>query len=491
MERSSLRTDVRISSRTVHSRFSVLQISIMMALGMSAFGCSGDGRDVLTYEEFKARAYQEPETGVFIFAGDTPAENEEQLRAAYESYANSVQDSPGERLSVREQALTVNLINGQFDKWSAADARNLRYCVSQATFGANYTTVVNAMNAAAAAWESITWVDFIHVSSLDGACDQNTAGVTFDVRQVCGLEPFGARAFFPSEARANRNILIHCSQYNSAAIAPLTLNGVVRHELGHVLGFRHEHERPESGQPAGCSGANWSALTVYDPASVMHYRLPYQCGAQQSDYTISALDQQGAAILYPPPAPLSAAFYINGQVNGNITLTANTPFTLNYISSNAVSCDLAAYWNGSLWYSVPNYTPSHDWGTVTGFGTGNYSWNVVCRNAAGQTVSASASLTMTVPPCDSRAGTHGQMWTSVSVYAQYAYASGWCSVGTSLPPMCYEGTYYFYQYLTNYYCTSGGSSGSCYDSNAWWWVTCQALVDCIYDCSGQCVKAGC
>ncbi len=95
------------------------------------------------------------------------------------------------------------------------------------------------------------------------------------------------------------------------------------------------------------------------------------------------------------------------------------------------------------------------------------------------------------PPCDPRAGTHGQIWINTSANSDYVYHDGWCSVGTQLPAMCWEGTYYYQQSLVSQYCMSVGSGGSCYNPDAWWNVTCRSLVDCIYNCSGQCVKADC
>ena len=93
--------------------------------------------------------------------------------------------------------------------------------------------------------------------------------------------------------------------------------------------------------------------------------------------------------------------------------------------------------------------------------------------------------------CDSRVGTHGNTWIDSFAISEYGYSSGWCGVGTSYPQQCYEGTYYYSQYLVSQYCQSTGSSGSCYDNDALWGVTCKSLVDCVYDCSGQCVKADC
>ncbi len=78
-------------------------------------------------------------------------------------------------------------------------------------------------------------------------------------------------------------------------IAPWTLQGILRHELGHTLGFRHEHTRPEAGT---CfEDTAWRALTAYDASSVMHY--PQCNGTQTGDLVLTDLDRQGATALYP------------------------------------------------------------------------------------------------------------------------------------------------------------------------------------------------
>ena len=70
---------------------------------------------------------------------------------------------------------------------------------------------------------------------------------------------------------------------------------MLRHELGHTLGFRHEHTRPEAGT---CfEDTSWRALTAYDSASVMHY--PQCNGTQKGDLVLTSLDNQGASSLYP------------------------------------------------------------------------------------------------------------------------------------------------------------------------------------------------
>ena len=75
-----------------------------------------------------------------------------------------------------------------------------------------------------------------------------------------------ARAFFPSTSEASRNVLVDDSVFTSGSWTPANILG---HELGHTLGFRHEHTRPEAGT---CfEDNNWRPLTPYDSASIMHY----------------------------------------------------------------------------------------------------------------------------------------------------------------------------------------------------------------------------
>lgn len=274
-------------------RATCFSTSLALALGLAAAGCSdGNTVDVLTYDEFKAQAYQEPETGLFIVNGDEPVETEAQLREVYEAYLDSVARLTDDGYSTTEQGLIVNRVSGRDDKWSATAAANIRYCVSKSSFGTRYTTVVNAMNSAAAAWEATARVNFIHDSAKDTACTATTTGVTFDVRQVCSGS-YLARAFFPSSSRGSRNVLIDCSAFGS--ISPYTLTGILRHELGHTLGFRHEHTRPESGT---CfENTSWRALTTYDSASAMHY--PQCNGSNSGDLILTSRDKSGARALYP------------------------------------------------------------------------------------------------------------------------------------------------------------------------------------------------
>jgi hypothetical protein len=267
---------------------------LVPAAMLLAVGCTGevdDNAGPLSWDAFASMAYQEPDTGVYIVNGDEIVENDVQLREAYDRYLDTYYSVSGEVSRLRE-TLIVNTVSGKDDKWSDAQAQNLTYCVSKKGFGANYNAVVTAMEAASGAWEATARVNFIHDASQDSNCTNRNNAVMFDVNTVCRGQ-YLARSFFPSTARRSRNVLIDCTSFGT--IDPWTLAGVLRHELGHTIGFRHEHTRPEAGT---CFEDNqWRALTAYDSSSVMHY--PQCNGTQNGDLVLTNLDKAGASSLYP------------------------------------------------------------------------------------------------------------------------------------------------------------------------------------------------
>jgi hypothetical protein len=176
----------------------------------------------------------------------------------------------------------------------------LTYAVLRRTFrtDAEYNTVVNAIGAASDDWEKWCAIDFQHRADLDGAPGIRVPGVTFVVRGIDAGGAFLADAFPPNAPEAGRRILVDWSYFTS----DYDPTGVFRHELGHILGFRHEHIRAlPNGIEPNCPPENTTyarAITEYDPKSVMHY--PCQ-GVDNKELALSADDQAAAATLYGPP----------------------------------------------------------------------------------------------------------------------------------------------------------------------------------------------
>ena len=110
---------------------------VLVVLGL--VGCASTEEDPLSWEEFQAQAYREPDTGVYVVNGDELAADLDALRVSYEAYRDSV--AVGGRYATVEQPLIVNLVNGRDDRWSSSQAGNLTYCVSRASFGSRYNAV--------------------------------------------------------------------------------------------------------------------------------------------------------------------------------------------------------------------------------------------------------------------------------------------------------------------------------------------------------------
>lgn len=101
-----------------------------------------------------------------------------------------------------------------------------------------------------------------------------------------------ARSFFPSSSPDDRQIVIFPDFFSSDLQFDRT--GVLRHEFGHIIGYRHEQLNALSGCNTS-EPANWKPLTPYNPHSVMHY----MCGKGGSfALELTGSDIKGHRCLY-------------------------------------------------------------------------------------------------------------------------------------------------------------------------------------------------
>lgn len=252
-------------------------------LGTASTATAATQDSAPSYQEFRASTFVDADTQ-YIVNGDEPVSSDGALRQFYDQMVGSKHTG-----RTMEDGLIVNTVSGRDDRWSATQARNLTYCVST-KFGSDYSRIVAAMASGAGQWEAASSaIDFVYVPSQDASCTTRNNNVLFSVEPVQTTQ-YIARAFFPSTPKRSRNVLVDDSIWTSGSWTP---SNILAHELGHTLGFRHEHTRPEAGT---CfEDNNWRPLTPYDSASIMHYP---QCNGSSSDLSMTDQDRAGVRALY-------------------------------------------------------------------------------------------------------------------------------------------------------------------------------------------------
>jgi hypothetical protein len=185
--------------------------------------------------------------------------------------------------------------NGALDYWDAGQ-RTLTYAIDRNSFKdpQRVALVETHIKQAVADWEAACTpeqnCDLKFVLRHDPKPTHHNN--TFIVKQVNAQGLFIAAAFFPSYPSAKRFVSIDPSFFTTH----YDKTGVLRHELGHVIGYRHEQIR----NIPGCKqeGVQWVPITPYDPHSVMHY----MCGGGGTlSLQLTDLDKRGHVKAYGRP----------------------------------------------------------------------------------------------------------------------------------------------------------------------------------------------
>jgi hypothetical protein len=263
-------------------------------------GCIvGDEPQPLTYDEFRAKFIRADVDAAgqqhFLYDWDQPLASEDAVRDLYAAYTRA--KTGGESIS----EATVNLTLFGNDVWSPADRQNLSYCVSN-DFGARKDAVVNALASATGAWQTASGgaLRFVYRPDQDASCTNTNTAVTFNTVPSQEVNGVVASAFFPSFPREQRQVIVFVNTaFDPTLIFPL--DGVLRHELGHAIGLRHETARAEAIVAFGFQcfeDVFFRPLTEFDINSVM--TTPACMGDQIVNRTlsISPLDEAGVRNLY-------------------------------------------------------------------------------------------------------------------------------------------------------------------------------------------------
>jgi hypothetical protein len=224
----------------------------------------------------------------YVIEGDFRVTRDE-LRARLNSLAHPqpTASEASRKVGSSSDELYVNLKNGVPTKW-AAGQRALTYAVDRASFPpGTYDIVVKNMREAAPAWVDACQCELsiTHRPELDDHPTLDQA--TFVVKYMPNELRYFAVAFFPGDPTDSRYLYVMAPYFTTT---DYDVVGIFRHEIGHIMGYRHSHI---NGVP-GCelyeeTDKNWKALSPYDSKSVMHY----PCGGGGSkDFVLSDRDKE-------------------------------------------------------------------------------------------------------------------------------------------------------------------------------------------------------
>ena len=245
---------------------------------------------------FKAAAVKledEPRP-VYMFGGDMVAVGTDGL---YREYLRYFSPPPSNGVRTTKSSLTVDHVAGEDILLDASYGDSdggrfdLTYCIEENSFTAEqFARLEDALEIATRSWSDVVNVRFRYVPGENATCDRNNTNVFFNVSSANLLGT--ARAFFPDIAREDRQLQVDDIAFTTT-VGGRDLQGIMRHEVGHILGFRHEHIW------IACtieSVGDGRRVTDYDEDSVMHYP---QCRSMNAGgYRQTARDYQGAAELY-------------------------------------------------------------------------------------------------------------------------------------------------------------------------------------------------
>jgi hypothetical protein len=262
----------------------VAAAAVVLMAGV-AFAIMRSGPPHQPEDKWEAAIAQLPKVnGKLLFEGDILLSRADLVRLLVERERKSSREAINQLLrsqGIREQSwpdtsrdpipkiqIKVDLENNRLDIYPPG-RRALTYGIYRDDFtSAEYDIMVKALAEATQDWQNACpscGISFSHSEASDR--EQAPARASFVVRKSEGQD-YLAYSFFPNAPSRDKVLMVYPkffdSRYNQA--------GILRHELGHSLGYVHEfNEEKAASTKCSWDGRQFRLVTPYDSQSVMNF----------------------------------------------------------------------------------------------------------------------------------------------------------------------------------------------------------------------------